>query len=113
MAKSMVERSKRWGRGRVAVLLLATTAVSGCAVSDVPIFANNPNFDVNSRWASYLAENPGMVDLAPTILSLFGVDKPLHMDGESIFKGNPFDDAPPGPSGDEKDSEKEKEPALA
>ena len=62
MAKSMVERSKRWGRGRVAVLLLATTAVSGCAVSDVPIFANNPNFDVNSRWASYLAENPGMVD---------------------------------------------------
>ncbi|MFQ5601711.1 MAG: alkaline phosphatase family protein [bacterium] len=31
------------------------------------------------------AEKPALMDMAPTVLELFGVDKPAHMDGHSIF----------------------------
>jgi predicted AlkP superfamily phosphohydrolase/phosphomutase len=33
-----------------------------------------------------LAENPGIEDLAPTALELFGITPPPHMEGKSLFK---------------------------
>lgn len=51
------------------------------------------------------AEDPRMMDLAPTILHLFGIDKPAHMDGNSIFEGSPFNGKGPEPAA-------EKEPAT-
>ncbi len=56
------------------------------------------------------SDNPRIMDLAPTILKLFGVEPPAHMDGQSLFRGNPF--APPEPASDEPVAE-EKQPALA
>ena len=34
-------------------------------------------------------ENPNIVDIAPTVLDLFGVAVPAHMDGKSIMNGGP------------------------
>jgi predicted AlkP superfamily phosphohydrolase/phosphomutase len=35
-------------------------------------------------------ENPSLIDLAPTALRLFGIDKPAHMDGQSLFARDPI-----------------------
>ena len=35
------------------------------------------------------AEDPGLVDLAPTILKLFGLTPPAHMDGRPLFERRP------------------------
>ncbi len=32
-----------------------------------------------------LAENPGIEDLAPTALELFGIEPPPYMEGKSLF----------------------------
>lgn len=47
---------------RGAGLLLMTTVMAGCAISEVPIYARNPNFEVAERWQSYVQQHPGMVD---------------------------------------------------
>jgi len=52
------------------------------------------------------AEKPRIMDLAPTILKLFGVEPPPHMDGESLFQGSPWKERPPQPT-------QQKEPALS
>jgi predicted AlkP superfamily phosphohydrolase/phosphomutase len=33
-----------------------------------------------------LAEDPGIEDMAPTALDLFGIEPPPHMEGRSVFK---------------------------
>ncbi|MBI4880223.1 MAG: alkaline phosphatase family protein [Planctomycetes bacterium] len=38
---------------------------------------------------------PRILDIAPTILHLFGVAIPPHMDGASLFRGDPFDGRAP------------------
>ncbi|MFG0319225.1 MAG: alkaline phosphatase family protein, partial [Planctomycetota bacterium JB042] len=50
-------------------------------------------------------EEARIMDLAPTILKLFGIDPPAHMDGKSLFAGSPWKERPPKP-------QTEKEPAL-
>jgi predicted AlkP superfamily phosphohydrolase/phosphomutase len=35
-------------------------------------------------------KNPSLIDLAPTALRLFGIDRPAHMDGESLFTRDPI-----------------------
>ncbi len=34
-------------------------------------------------------QDPGIVDIAPTVLRLFGLEPPPHMDGESLFENRP------------------------
>jgi predicted AlkP superfamily phosphohydrolase/phosphomutase len=34
-------------------------------------------------------EDPGLVDIAPTVLQLFGLTPPPHMDGRPLFEGRP------------------------
>ncbi|MFH0943652.1 MAG: alkaline phosphatase family protein [Planctomycetota bacterium] len=36
-------------------------------------------------------DRPRIMDIAPSILHLFGVETPPHMDGVSLFEGSPFD----------------------
>ncbi len=38
----------------------------------------------------FQSENPHIMDLAPTALSLFGVDVPKYMQGKRLFEGSPF-----------------------
>jgi predicted AlkP superfamily phosphohydrolase/phosphomutase len=51
------------------------------AASEVPgvIFANKP----------IQHPNPSLIDLAPTLLDLFGVEPPDHLQGHSLFSGPP------------------------
>jgi predicted AlkP superfamily phosphohydrolase/phosphomutase len=35
------------------------------------------------------AQDPGIVDIAPTVLRLFGLQPPAHMDGKPLFEGRP------------------------
>jgi predicted AlkP superfamily phosphohydrolase/phosphomutase len=44
------------------------------------------------------AEDPGLVDIAPTILRLFGLQPPAHMDGRPLFEGRPGQPRPPAAS---------------
>ncbi len=39
------------------------------------------------------AEDPALVDIAPSALRLFGLEPPQHMDGKSLFKAESFQDA--------------------
>ncbi|MFQ5791767.1 MAG: hypothetical protein ACE5JI_14940 [Acidobacteriota bacterium] len=36
------------------------------------------------------AKDPALIDIAPTALSLFGLDPPKHMDGKPLFKAGPL-----------------------
>jgi predicted AlkP superfamily phosphohydrolase/phosphomutase len=36
------------------------------------------------------AENPEIIDMAPTALKLFGLEPPPHMEGKPLFHGNPL-----------------------
>jgi predicted AlkP superfamily phosphohydrolase/phosphomutase len=40
------------------------------------------------------AVDPGLVDIAPTILRLFGLEPPPHMDGRPLFEGRPGEPRP-------------------
>ena len=40
------------------------------------------------------AEDPGLVDIAPTVLRLFGLEPPAHMDGRPLFEGRPGEPRP-------------------
>jgi predicted AlkP superfamily phosphohydrolase/phosphomutase len=35
------------------------------------------------------AEDPGLIDIAPTVMRLFGLEPPAHMDGRPLFDGRP------------------------
>jgi predicted AlkP superfamily phosphohydrolase/phosphomutase len=35
-------------------------------------------------------EDPGLIDIAPTVLRLFGLEPPPHMDGKPLFTSNPL-----------------------
>ena len=35
-------------------------------------------------------DEPAIVDLAPTVLRLFGIDAPAHMDGRALFETSPL-----------------------
>jgi hypothetical protein len=35
-------------------------------------------------------KDPGLIDVAPTALRLFGLAKPEHMEGEALFSENPI-----------------------
>jgi hypothetical protein len=50
-------------------------------------------------------EDPGLVDIAPTVLRLFGLEPPPHMDGRPLFQGRPGQARP--------SAEKAAEPAAA
>jgi predicted AlkP superfamily phosphohydrolase/phosphomutase len=39
-------------------------------------------------------QDPGIVDIAPTILRLFGLEPPAHMDGRPLFEGRPGQSRP-------------------
>jgi predicted AlkP superfamily phosphohydrolase/phosphomutase len=43
------------------------------------------------------AEDPGLIDLAPTVLRLFGQTPPPHMDGRPLFEGPPGKSKPSDP----------------
>jgi predicted AlkP superfamily phosphohydrolase/phosphomutase len=45
---------------------------------------------------------PSIMDLAPTVLELFGLERPGHMDGRSLLPKNP----PPDPPGTKKDRDR-------
>jgi predicted AlkP superfamily phosphohydrolase/phosphomutase len=48
-----------------------------------------------------LTENPRLLDIAPTVLDLFGIAAPAHMDGKTLVIGDPADaasDIPPLPA---------------
>ena len=47
-------------------------------------------------------ENPRLIDIGPTVLSMFGASVPDYMDGKVLTVGNPREKAP-----------KEKEESLA
>jgi predicted AlkP superfamily phosphohydrolase/phosphomutase len=40
------------------------------------------------------AQDPGIVDIAPTVLRLFGLEPPPHMDGRPLFEGRPGEARP-------------------
>lgn len=40
------------------------------------------------------AQDPGLIDMAPTVLRLFGKNPPPHMDGKPLFEGPPGKKAP-------------------
>jgi predicted AlkP superfamily phosphohydrolase/phosphomutase len=44
------------------------------------------------------AEDPGLVDIAPTVLRLFGLEPPAHMDGRPLFEGRPGGPRPKAPA---------------
>jgi predicted AlkP superfamily phosphohydrolase/phosphomutase len=44
------------------------------------------------------AEDPGLIDMAPTVLQLFGQKPPPHMDGRPLFVRPPGDKRPDDPS---------------
>jgi len=45
---------------------------------------------------------PSIMDLAPTVLELFGLERPGHMDGRSLLPKN----HPPDPPGTKKDRDR-------
>jgi len=40
------------------------------------------------------SEDPGLIDIAPTVLQLFGLTPPPHMDGAPLFRNNPLERRP-------------------
>lgn len=40
------------------------------------------------------ADDPGLIDIAPTVLRLFGLAPPPHMDGQPLFRSNPMERPP-------------------
>lgn len=55
------------------------------------------------------AKEPALMDIGPSVLDLFGVEIPRHMEGRPIFDGQL---AAPEPKSEEKEYEKEKEVAT-
>ena len=43
------------------------------------------------------ADDPGLIDMAPTVLRLFGRTPPPHMDGKPLFERPPGDRSPSDP----------------
>ena len=43
------------------------------------------------------ADDPGLIDMAPTVLRLFGKTPPPHMDGKPLFERPPGSKSPPDP----------------
>jgi arylsulfatase A-like enzyme len=43
------------------------------------------------------ADDPGLIDMAPTVLRLFGKTPPPHMDGKPLFERPPGEKEPSNP----------------
>ncbi len=49
-------------------------------------------------------DDPGLIDIAPTALKLFGLEPPAHMDGKPLFEASSFNGAGAKPTKDEQPS---------
>jgi arylsulfatase A-like enzyme len=46
------------------------------------------------------SDDPGLIDIAPTALKLFGLEPPQHMDGRALFVASPLEKkSAPGTTG--------------
>ena len=55
------------------------------AVPGMLFAASHVKNDLPWEMNSFMAENPGIEDLAPTALELFGITPPPYMEGKSLF----------------------------